>query len=233
MKKQVLLLMGLFLALTTLFMTACNSNSADTIEETVKEEKKHEPEAKTVAKQEKKGLKVGDTASDFQLQNIDGKMVGMKDFPDAKGYIITFTCNTCPYAVAYEDRIIELHNQYASQGYPVIAIQPNDPDIKKGDSYERMQKRAADKGFSFPYLMDDGSVVAVYGATKTPEIYLLDKDLTVRYTGAIDDNYQDADGVKIRYVEDAIAALETGKDPSPSLTKAVGCGIKPKQPKKS
>lgn len=86
--------------------------------------------------------KIGDQASDFSLKNIDGKMVSLASIKGVKGYIVVFTCNTCPYAVMYEDRIIELHNKYAPQGYPVVAINPNDPEVKPGDSFADMQIRA-------------------------------------------------------------------------------------------
>lgn len=176
------------------------------------------------------GLKVGDKAPDFQLKNVDGRMVSMADFKDVKGYIVTFTCNTCPYAVMYEDRIIALHNKFAPMGYPVIAIQPNDPEAQPGDAFDKMQARAKEKGFPFVYLFDEGQkVYPQYGATRTPEIYLLDKNLTVRYTGAIDDNAQDAAAVTVKYVENAVAALEKGGNPEPSFVKAVGCSIKVKK----
>ncbi len=176
------------------------------------------------------GLKVGDKAPDFSLKNVDGKMVSLADYKDVKGYIVTFTCNTCPYAVMYEDRIIALHNKYAPLGYPVVAIQPNDPEAQPGDAFDKMQTRAKEKGFPFAYLFDEGQkIYPQYGASRTPEIYLLDKNLTVRYTGAIDDNAQDASAVTVRYVEDAIAALEKGKNPEPSFVKAVGCTIKVKK----
>ena len=139
------------------------------------------------------GYKIGDTATDFNLKNVDGKMVSLADYPDAKGYIVIFTCNSCPYAVMYEDRIIDLHNKYASKGYPLIAINPNDPEIKPDDSYKNMQKRAKNKGFDFPYIFDEKQeIFPVYGATKTPHVFLLDDKKVVQYIGAIDDNAQDA-----------------------------------------
>ncbi len=177
----------------------------------------------------KKGLKVGDQAPDFNLKNINGEMVSLSGM-DVKGYIVTFTCNTCPYAVDYEDRLIALHKEYAAKGYPVIAINPNDPEVKEGDSYEAMQVRSKEKGFPFEYVFDEGQkVYPKYGATKTPHVFLLNKERTVKYIGAIDDNHEDAALVEKKYVEDAIAALEAGKDPSPASTKAIGCGIKSKK----
>ena len=120
-------------------------------------------------------------------------------------------------------------NKYKSKGYILLAINPNDPSVQPEDSYALMQKRAKEKGFGFPYLFDEGQkVYPKYGATKTPHAFLLDKSLTVKYVGAIDDNVEDAGAVKERYLENAIAALENKKNPSPSVTKAIGCSIKTK-----
>ena len=176
------------------------------------------------------GYNVGDIAADFKLKNIDGKMVSLADYPNAKGFIVIFTCNSCPYAVMYEDRIIELNKNYASKGYPVIAINPNDATIKPDDSFKSMQQRAKEKGFNFPYIYDEKQeIFPVYGATKTPHVYLLNNKKVVEYIGAIDDNPQDPTAVSQKYVEDAIAALEKGKKPDPSTTKAIGCSIKYKK----
>ncbi|OBX22893.1 MULTISPECIES: thioredoxin family protein [Bizionia] len=176
------------------------------------------------------GYKVGDIATDFSLENIDGNMVSLKDYTDAKGFIVIFTCNTCPYSVAYEDRITALDKKYASKGYPVIAIMPNNPEIQKGDSMEAMRARSKAKGFTFPYLMDKGQkIYPQYGATKTPHVYILDKKSNgnqVKYIGAIDDNYQDANAVNQKYVEDAVDALLAGKTIKETQTRAIGCTIK-------
>ena len=124
-----------------------------------------------------KGYKPGDVATDFKLKNVDGKFVSLADYSKAKGYIVVFTCNHCPYAVAYEDRIIALDKKYASKGYPVIAINPNDPAAQPKDSYQAMQVRAKEKAFSFPYLFDDGQkIYPQYGATKTPHVFVLNKE---------------------------------------------------------
>ena len=178
------------------------------------------------------GYKVGDKAVDFKLQHVDGKYVSLADFEDAKGYIVVFTCNGCPYAKAYQDRIIALDKKYKAKGYPVVAINPNDVDLKSDDSMEAMKKRAQEKGFSFPYLKDANyEVFKTYGATRTPHIYLLKKesgDLVVKYIGTIDDNYQDASAVQEAYLANAVDALIAGKDPDPNSTKAIGCTIKQK-----
>lgn len=176
------------------------------------------------------GYKIGDTATDFKLKNIDEKMVSLADYDAAKGFIVIFTCNHCPYSIAYEDRIIELDKKYKEKGYPVIAINPNNPAISKGDDFVSMQQRAKDKGFTFPYLFDDGQkIFPQYGATRTPHVFILNKEnnaLKVAYIGAIDNNSQDATAVTEKYVENAVDALLTGKKPSLDFTKAIGCSIK-------
>ncbi|MEM1321943.1 MAG: thioredoxin family protein [Bacteroidota bacterium] len=172
-------------------------------------------------------LEVGDIAPNFSLVNIDGSTFTLSEQRgQVEGFIITFTCNTCPYAQMYEDRLIALHHKYGNR-YPVIAINPNDPLVNSGDSFAAMQQRAHQKGFPYPYLIDKAQeVYPQYGATRTPHVFLLDKDLVVRYTGAIDDNAQDAFGVQKNYLENALNALIDGQEPNPCFTKAVGCSIK-------
>ena len=176
------------------------------------------------------GYKVGDLATDFSLENIDGKLVSLSDYINAKGFIVIFTCNTCPYAVAYEDRIVALDKKYASKGYPVIAIMPNNTDVKPGDNMEAMKARARAKGFTFPYLMDkEQKIYPQYGATKTPHVYILEKTRKgneVKYIGAIDDNYKDSVLVTTKYVEDAVDTLLDGGDVKVKETRAIGCSIK-------
>ena len=173
---------------------------------------------------------IGDKADDFKLKNVDGNMVSLSDFDEAKGFIVIFTCNTCPVSVANEDRIIALHEQYQNLGYPVIAINPNNPDISEGDSYELMKVRAKEKGFEFPYLLDEGQkVYPKYGASKTPHVYVLNKEdnsLVVKYIGSIDDSARNAGAVKTKYVENAVDALIKGVPIEMASTKAIGCSIK-------
>ena len=177
-----------------------------------------------------KGYQVGDRAADFSLKNVDGTMVSLSDFDKAKGFLVIFTCNTCPYAQAYEDRIIALDAKYKPQGVPVIAINPNDPSAKPGDSFTKMKERAVEKGFTFPYLFDEGQkIYPQYGATRTPHVFLLEKTASgnmVKYIGAIDDNYQDASRVDETFVENAVDAMLAGNEINPKRTKAIGCGIK-------
>ena len=179
------------------------------------------------------GYKVGDKATDFSLKNVDHKMVTMADYNDAKGFIVIFTCNHCPYSVKYEDRIIALNTRFKDQGYPVIAINANDSIIQPEDSYLLMQKRAEEKGFEFPYLIDETQeVAATYGATRTPHVFILKKenmDLIVKYIGAIDNNVKSALNADQKYVENAVEVLLNGNDPEPDYTRAIGCTIKWKE----
>ena len=176
------------------------------------------------------GYQIGDTATDFSLKGVDGKKVSMADYKDAKGFIVVFTCNHCPYAVMYEDRINDLAKMYTKKGYVLLAINPNDPEVQPKDSYELMIERAKEKGFVFPYLFDEGQkIYPQYGATKTPHVFLLDSKRVIKYIGAIDDNAQDAGAVTEKYLENAIAALEKGVKPNPETTKAIGCSIKTKK----
>lgn len=179
------------------------------------------------------GYKPGDVATDFKLKNVDGKMVSLADYKKAKGFIVVFTCNHCPYAKAYEDRIVALDKKYAAKGYPVIAINPNDPAAYAEDSYDNMKIRAKEKGFTFPYLFDEGQTVfPKYGATKTPHVFILQKEggnNVVRYIGAIDNNYANPNDVTEKYAEKAVDELLAGKPVSQPTTVAIGCGIKVKK----
>ena len=176
------------------------------------------------------GYQVGDIATDFSLKNVNNKKVALADFKDVKGFIVIFTCNHCPYAKAYEDRIIALDKKYKKLGYPVVAINPNNPEVQPADSFELMQERAREKGFTFPYLFDEGQkIYPQYGATKTPHVYILEKTKAgnvVKYIGAIDDNYSDEAAVKTKYVENAVDALLKKQEVPVKTTKAIGCSIK-------
>jgi peroxiredoxin len=173
---------------------------------------------------------IGDAVADFKLKNVDGKMVALSDYTAAKGAIIIFDCNTCPYSRAYNERIIGLNKKYSAKGFPVIAINPNDPQMSPGDSYEENVSRAREKKYDFPYLMDESQVVArSFGATNTPHVFVLQKngsDFKVAYIGTIDNNSRDASSASKKYVEDAVDALLAGQAVSTKTTKAIGCGIK-------
>jgi peroxiredoxin len=176
------------------------------------------------------GYGVGDTVADFQLKNVDGKMVSLKDFKQSKGVIVIFDCNTCPYSKAYNQRIIDLNKKYEAKGFPVITINPNDPNKSSGDSFEEMVELAKEKGYDFPYLVDESQAVAKsFGATNTPHVFVLKSDnntFKVAYIGAIDDSAKDASAVKKKYVEEAVDAILAGKSVPSEKTKAIGCTIK-------
>ncbi|CDF79455.1 alkyl hydroperoxide reductase and/or thiol-speci fic antioxidant family (AhpC/TSA) protein [Formosa agariphila KMM 3901] len=173
------------------------------------------------------GYKIGDVATDFKLKNVDGNMFSLSDIKDAKGYIVVFTCNECPFSKMYEDRLIDLHNTYAPKGYSVVAINPNYTESNPKENFEAIKTRAEEKAFPFVYLADEGQkIFPQYGAVRTPHVFLLDQDKKVQYIGTIDDNAKSAEDVKIKYVEDAIAALENGTKPNPNFTKAIGCPVK-------
>lgn len=204
MKRSFLIATGLLVVVAVLFVNASDNS----------------PE----------GYQVGDEARDFKLEGVDGKMISLSDYPDARGFVVVFTCNTCPYAKLYEQRIIALDKKYKAKGFPVIAINPNDPVQQPGDSMDEMVARAKEKEYPFPYLRDDSQEIAMaYGASKTPHVYLLNKDdgkYTVEYIGAIDDSPREAADVTEKYVEDAIEALLAGKKPAVTTKRAIGCTIK-------
>lgn len=172
---------------------------------------------------------IGDKVEDFSLKGTDGKMHSIATDKGKNGTVIVFTCNHCPYAVLYEDRIIALQTEYKKKGINIIAINPNDPAVVPADSYENMKIRAKEKGFNFPYVLDEGQkIYPTYGASRTPEVYLLDNKNVLQYMGAIDDNTRDANNVDERYLANAIDALLANKKITTTKTKAIGCSIKTK-----
>ena len=176
------------------------------------------------------GYQVGDIVKDFKLKGVDGKMVSLSDYKDEKGVILIFDCNTCPYSKAYLERIKDLHSSYASKGYPVVAINPNDPGRSPGDSFDAMVAYANDNGYEHAYLQDTEQTVAkAFGASNTPHVFVLEnakEGFKVAYIGAIDNNTKSADAADKRYVESAVDALLNGEKPETTKTKAIGCTIK-------
>jgi peroxiredoxin len=172
---------------------------------------------------------VGDPVQDFTLKNVDGRMISLYDYKGSKGVIVIFTCNHCPYAQLYEQRIIDLHKKYNDRGFPVLAVNPNSPDIVPEDSFGEMQNRAKQKKYPFAYLFDEFQhVYQQFGATRTPHVFLLDADMIVRYIGAIDDNPEAPNSIKNRWLEKALESMLNGEMPNPDFTRAVGCTIKKK-----
>ncbi|RFS17485.1 thioredoxin family protein [Emticicia sp. C21] len=176
------------------------------------------------------GYGIGDAVADFKLKNVDGKTVSLNDFASAKGFIVVFISNHCPFSKSYEDRVIDIDKKYSSQGYPVIAINPNDPEAYEEDSFVNMQARAKEKGYTYPYLTDNTQAVTkAFGAMRTPHAFVLNKEngkIIVHYIGAIDDNPQDPFNVTKHFVTDAVNSLLLGKPVVTPTTKAIGCAIK-------
>lgn len=166
---------------------------------------------------------IGDIVEDFSLPDIDGNTISLAQYTDAKGYIIVFTSNVCPFAVANEDRLIDIHNKMDPQGYPVIAINSNGGTE---ETIEFMKERATEKNYPFAYLKDNISVYEKFGATKTPHVFLLDSDMTLQYTGSIDDSARDAENVEDEFLVNAIDDLINNRIPEPATTKSIGCPIK-------
>lgn len=167
--------------------------------------------------------------SDFKLKNVDGKMVSLKDFPDAKGFIIVFTCNHCPFAKLYPPRLNALNDKYKKLGVPVIAISSSDTVLYDEDSYPKMAEKARDEHFNFPYLYDNQQIaVRNFGAQKTPHAFVVWKEngkWVVKYNGAIDDNGADPNKVNHHYVADAVDELLAGKEVTARETRSIGCQI--------
>lgn len=168
--------------------------------------------------------KVGDAAPKWSnLPGVDDKKHSLDDYQDAKALVVVFTCNQCPVAKAYEDRLIELAKDYKDKSVQVVAINVNDAPQ---DSFEKMKERAQEKGFNFPYLYDESQKSAQdYEAKVTPHLYILDKDRKVAYIGALDDN-NSAKQVKDKYARDALDAVLAAKEPPKAETTARGCTIK-------
>ncbi len=174
-------------------------------------------------------LEIGDGApmDAVKMRNIDGRELSLADSAGPKGMLVVFTCNHCPWARAWEGRIVALGNAYRGKGVGVIAVNSNDPTGYAEDGYEQMQARAKEKGYEFPYVVDATSGVArAFGATKTPEAYLFDAHGRLVYSGAVDDNANDPAAVKAQYLKDALDAVADGTAVAVPRTKALGCSIK-------
>lgn len=184
----------------------------------------------TNANAPQKGYQIGDNIKDFNLENIDGKNVSLADYPNAKGFIIVFTCNTCPYAKAYESRIVELDNKFSSKGFQLIAINPNDIIQKPDDDLEGMKKKSNEQNFNFPYLKDETQQVARdFGARKTPHTFVLhkeDENIILKYIGAIDDSPNDPEDVSEMYVANAVNELLSDEKVTMPEKRSIGCSIK-------
>ncbi len=172
-------------------------------------------------------MKLGDSAPDFKLKGVDGKTHSLSDFKGAKALIVVFSCNHCPYVMAYEDRMVAIQKDYAAKGVTLVAINSNDDVGYPDDSFPKMVERAKENGFNFPYLQDQTQEIARrYGATHTPHLFVFDQERRLAYTGKIDDNWQEPKAVKQRFLRDALDDIADGKTPRLAETHAIGCTIK-------
>lgn len=174
-------------------------------------------------------LELGDTAPkiDVEMKNVDGNQLAIQDIKGEKGTLVIFTCNSCPWVKAWEDRIAEIGNTFQHKEIGVIAINSNDPDRNSEDSFSMMQQRAEKKGFTFPYVMDATSDIArAFGATRTPEAFLFNSEGKLVYHGTIDDNARNPEEVEETYLKDALNAVVAGNEVPTPETKALGCTIK-------
>lgn len=184
----------------------------------------------STAQAQPKGYTLGDVVADFRLKNIDGRMISLADYRSQKGLIVVFMSNHCPFAKAYEDRVSALDRKFSSQGYPVLAIMPNDPTAYEEDSFENMKVRAREKSFPYAYTIDETQATArAFGVTRTPQVYVLkqtNNQFVMEYVGTIDDSPQDEASVQRRYVDEAVSSLLAGRPVQSPITKPIGCAIK-------
>ena len=172
-------------------------------------------------------LKIGEKAISFDLPGVDGQQHSLGYYAEKNAVVVIFGCNHCPYVRAWEDRMVQIQNDYAGRGVQLIAINSNDAAKYPDDSFAKMKDRAREKHFNFPYLHDETQETArAYGAERTPEVFLFDKERRLRYHGAIDDNYDDPAAVKVHYLRNALNAIMTENAISTPETKPVGCTIK-------
>jgi len=166
-------------------------------------------------------------SEDIKMLDISGKKISLADAKGENGLLVIFSCNTCPWVKRWEDRYVELAKTYKPKGVGVIAINSNESNFQSSESLDEMRKIAEEKKYNFFYAMDDGSKLAKeFGASKTPHVFLFDKNDNLVYRGAVDDNPKTAKKVKKPYVASAIDAMLVGNDIKYSSTKALGCGIK-------
>ncbi len=172
-------------------------------------------------------LKVNSKAPGFDLPGVDGNNHSLAGLADKEAVAVIFSCNHCPYVVMYEDRMIQIQSDYADRGVQFIAICSNDDVTYPADRFDAMKQRAADKGFSFPYVRDATQEVAkAYGASVTPEVFLVNDEGTIVYHGRIDDNAQDAAAVRSHDLRNALDQLLAGEEIVVKDTEPVGCTVK-------
>ncbi|MFN3454304.1 MAG: thioredoxin family protein [Pseudobdellovibrio sp.] len=164
---------------------------------------------------------------DFTLPGVDGKTYSLKDFSNGNPLVIMFICNHCPYVKAIEDRLIQLGHDLKKENIHVVAICSNDEDRYEEDNFENLKKRYIEKNYSFHYLHDfDQSVAKTFGAVCTPDYFMYDGDLNLKYRGRLDDNWKEAEKVTRRELYQAALDLKNNHPISFKQTPSMGCSIK-------
>lgn len=178
--------------------------------------------------QHSNGMPVGTPAPPFTLPGTDGRTHSLEDFAEATALVVVFTCNHCPVAKAYEDRLVALSSDYGDRGVRLVAINPNDATSHPQDSMEAMVVRAAEKGFDFPYLRDESQDVArAYDAACTPDVFVFGPERTLVYNGRIDDSWQDEAKVERRDLRRVLDMILEGRPHGlDEVVPAMGCSIK-------
>ena len=172
-------------------------------------------------------LAIGDQAPDFELPGVDGRNCTLADFADKPVLAVIWSCNHCPYVVAYEDRMVQIQRDYLDQGVQFVAINSNDERRYPEDDFDHMVERARSRGLNFPYLRDESQTAAeAYGPSVTPEVFLFDAERKLVYHGRIDDNPDNAAAVQKHDLREALDALLVGKAIPTAKTNAVGCSVK-------
>jgi peroxiredoxin len=171
-------------------------------------------------------MEIGDSAPDFTLPDTEGQNHSLAE-DGARANVVVFTCNHCPYALAWHDRILDVARDYSGKGVRVLAINPNDAERYPADSFDAMRDRVrSEGGWPLPYLHDESQDVAgAYGAKTTPDVFVLDGERRLRYRGAPDLDYQDP-GQNAAWLRGALDAVLEGSDPDPAETEPVGCSVK-------
>lgn len=176
-------------------------------------------------------LQIGEQAkfTDVKMESATGKSVSLNDLKAENGLVVIFSCNACPYVMAWEDRYNAINSWAQSNKVGLAVLNSNHQKRDGDDSLEAMKKHASEKGYQFPYLLDSESLIAnAIGAQTTPHVFVFDKNFKLVYKGTIDDNYKDAAAVQHNYLKDAVQSLSSGKSPAIAETKPMGCGIKRK-----
>lgn len=179
--------------------------------------------------QNNSALEIGDKApqTNLEVEDTSGRTLTLEEVAGDNGLLVMFSCNTCPWVAKWEDRYNGLSDLAEANNIGMVALNPNERIRNRGESMDDMKKRAQKQNYNFPYALDKDHVIAdAFGATRTPEVFLFDADMTLVYHGAIDDNADDANAVEATYAVDAINQLISGSEISKKETKSLGCTIK-------